>query len=197
MFIQSSCVKGKRVARKATSNPGMKSPVERSMSTVDPQVKSFTNRNVNRFETSEPKTFHRGMNEKDLKIEFFILEDNPNFHELNEKEKMLKLISESSKDLKQWYYELGIEGKLPTRWKEFKDEVAAWCQGNDWTSIRKYQDEPWSSYIERLKDKIGAGDDKKVFMKMEQEDLPRDIKIILLSSNTGSIDELIDRIRKL
>ena len=181
MNSQSSCFKRDR-RRKATSNPEMKDSVERSRGTRDPRNTSPTFRTVGRSETSESKKFHRGMQEKEIKIEFFILEDSPSFAALTDKEKMLGLLQESSQDLRHWYYELGIEGKLPTKWNDFKKEVLEWCLDNDWPSLRRYIDEPWSSYIRRLSEKIGDGDERKVYLKLESENLPKDIKLITLTN---------------
>ena len=199
-MLSKSCFNSSGETRKrgkrATSNPGMESPVERSRGTLDPQTKSSTFTQVDRSVNREPKTFRRNMSIKDIKIEFFILEDNPNFQIMTDKEKMLRLMSEASTDLKQWYYERGIEDRLPSTWKDFKEEIIEWCQGNDWTSIRRYRDEQWSSYVRRLKEKIGDRNEENVYNKLEQEKIPRDIKLLILS-NTGSVDDLINKIESL
>lgn len=114
------------------------------------------------------------MSEKDIKIEFFILEDDPSFKMIRDKERILRIVGNGSHELKEWYYEMGSKGNLPDEYKKFKDEVAEWCQNRDWTSYNKYKDKLWSSYLRRLIE--GKGETQmNVFLKRCKEKISREI----------------------
>ncbi|KAM0679564.1 hypothetical protein GINT2_002193 [Glugoides intestinalis] len=84
-------------------NPVFKDPVERSWCTQDPQIMVPTHIKVGRLMTPNQRAFRRGMTEKEVKIELFMLEDDPTFMNMREKEKMQRLMSSASQDLKACY----------------------------------------------------------------------------------------------
>ncbi|KAM0679483.1 hypothetical protein GINT2_002326 [Glugoides intestinalis] len=58
---------------------------------------------VGRLMTPNQRAFRRGMTEKEVKIELFMLKDDPTFMNMREKEKMQRLMSSASQDLKACY----------------------------------------------------------------------------------------------
>lgn len=86
--------------QKLTSNPELKSSVERPWCTLGSQATSSSYRQVGRSVTSDQKQFKGGMTDKEMKMELFILQDDPTFNAMNEKEKMLRLINCASQKLK-------------------------------------------------------------------------------------------------
>jgi len=138
---------------KLTSNSGVKHPVERLWCTQSPQTMNPTYKKVGKPGISTSYAFRRGMDARELKVEIFILEDELGFKDLNGKEKITRILEKSDSELKLWYYELAIDGLIPSEWAEFKDLITSWCLEKDISCLKKYRDELWSSYIRRLKNR--------------------------------------------
>ena len=57
--------------------------------------------------------FRRGMEEKETKMNIFMLEGEKDFDKLSIREKGTKVAEKGNKDFKYWYCDVGTSGKLP------------------------------------------------------------------------------------
>lgn len=78
----------------------MKERIKRFRCTQNPQVTGSTYRQVERFGTPDLKSFKRRMKDKEVNIEIFMLEDESAFGNMPEREKMKRLMSSASQELK-------------------------------------------------------------------------------------------------
>ncbi|KAG0427942.1 hypothetical protein DMUE_5859 [Dictyocoela muelleri] len=127
--------------------------------------------------------FMRNMTEKNVKIEIFMFEGEENFELLSLRAKMTQLVKKSSSEVKEWYYEMGIEDKLPEIWTDFKSKLVDFCSSQGIDSMSKYRDELWSQYLERLRcvaqEKNISEED--VFRKLRRENPPKTLQMIFYS----------------
>lgn len=105
------------------------------------------------------------------------------------REKMTGCVKRSTKEIVDWFYELGVEERLPKKWEEFKEELIVYCTEQGLDAISKYRDELCSAYVQRLKDIVlyEKMDEKLVFKKLRKEKAPRDYQILFyaMDSNLG------------
>lgn len=141
--------------------------------------------------------FSRNMKIRDVKIEMFIIESDDNFEILSLKSKMTQLIKKSNKDIKDWYYEMGIQESLPNCYEDFKSRFIDFCCGQGLENLKKYRDEPWSQYLERLRcvanEKNISEDD--IFRKLRQDSTPRTLQMIFYSFGI-KLENVIERVKE-
>ncbi|KAG0439768.1 Transposon Ty3-G Gag-Pol polyprotein [Dictyocoela muelleri] len=142
-------------------------------------------------------TFRKGMTEKEVHRELFMIEGEDNFEHLSLRSKMTQCIRRSSVDLRDWYFDLGASGLLSESWDMFKNSVINFCCEQGLDSVHKYQDEFWSEYITRLNDKIIQikGSENQVFAKLRKEKSPKTLQVIFYSFNI-SLKEAIERVKE-
>ncbi|KAG0442406.1 Retrovirus-related Pol polyprotein from transposon 17.6 [Dictyocoela muelleri] len=132
----------------------------------------------------------RNMNERDVRVEIFMFEGEDNFDTLSLRAKMTQLVKRSNSEVKEWFYEMGIEEKLPESWNEFKIKIIDFCCGQGIDNIRKYKEELWSQYLERLrccaKDKNISEED--VLKKLRRDKAPKTLQMIFYSFNVSLKD---------
>ncbi|EJW01991.1 hypothetical protein EDEG_03557 [Edhazardia aedis USNM 41457] len=142
--------------------------------------------------------FRRGMSEKNLKIEFFMLEGLDGFNGKDTRAKMTEVAIRGSENLKEWFYELGSDEKLPSDWVHFKKMVENFCLERDLSQIRKYREEGWIDYLIRIRDFVHFQkiDEKSVFQYLRKMRMPIDMKICVHALD-GNLDLFIDRISEI
>jgi Reverse transcriptase (RNA-dependent DNA polymerase)/RNase H-like domain found in reverse transcriptase/Integrase core domain/Aspartyl protease len=161
-----------------------------------------TSANVGSLETTIPNAgrtliFRKNMDEKEILRELFIMECESDFETQPLKSKMMKVIRVSVPELKDWFYEKGVEGKLPDEWEEFKIQIVNLCTEQALESLYRYKDEPWSAYISRLKDKgisTNTSEDE-VFKKLRRESAPEILRQIFYSFGI-SLEQTIERVKE-
>ncbi|KKO73556.1 hypothetical protein AAJ76_483000665, partial [Vairimorpha ceranae] len=93
------------------------------------------------------------LQEEEVKRELFIIECEDGFKPRSEKSKMISVIKKSSVDIKNWFYETGSRNSLPESWDEFKLRIIDLFIEQVLDSLYRYTNEPWSKYVERIRDK--------------------------------------------
>ena len=78
---------------------------------------------TNQAKPTQNFTFKRNMNEKAVRIEFFLMEEDDIFLSLPLRKRMSQIIQNSPEELKDIYYEKGITGELPESCNDFKKFV--------------------------------------------------------------------------
>jgi hypothetical protein len=143
------------------------------------------------------KTFVRNMEEKSVKRELFLLEFEEGFEQKRLKGKMSDVISRSCTELKERFYEIGMENGLPSTWEEFKVMIIEFCTGISIFMLKKYGDMTWYDYCVRLKEmaKVRCLPDEEVFRKLRKEKLPQMLQVIVYSYGI-SIDEMLVRVKE-
>ena len=58
--------------------------------------------------------------EKEVKVRLFMLEEEPGFKDIGTRLKFNVIAKRSSDKIQEWYYELGLEEKLPKRYDHFR-----------------------------------------------------------------------------
>ncbi|KAG0439046.1 hypothetical protein DMUE_2706 [Dictyocoela muelleri] len=149
-----------------------------------------------RFSTANSQIlFIRNMKEKDIKIELFMIEGDNNFEILSLRSKMTQIIKRSNPYIKNWYYEMGIEGKLSNTYEDFKSKFIDFCSGHSIDNMTKYRDELWSDYLERLiclANERSIGEDE-IFKKLRREYAPKTLQIIFYSFGI-TLKDVIERV---
>ena len=137
-----------------------------------------------------------GMTEKELGIRLFLLEEEPGFSTLSDREKFNIIARRSDHKIQEWYYELGTAGNLPENYETFKRLMINKCTEKGIMAIRKFKDEKWSSYIERLRCTVTQNDttEKEILRKLRTTMAPRELQVVFYSTNT-SIDEIIEIVK--
>jgi hypothetical protein len=142
--------------------------------------------------------FRKNMEERQAKLELFLIEGIDGFERKSLRSQMTEVIQRGTQQLKDWYYDLGVEDRLPGKWTDFKELVVQYCTGKSLGYIRKYIDEPWSDYLSRLKDFGFAKNisEEEILKKVRQEHAPVNIQNILYNIG-ASLDDLIERIKEM
>ncbi|EJW03712.1 hypothetical protein EDEG_01992 [Edhazardia aedis USNM 41457] len=197
--ISSDKKSGRPRGRPRTSNPDDKQsddaePISFSGNFTDTKVNK---KSENRFYGGSKPTFARGMTEKTLKIEFFMLEGLEGFENKTTRSKMTEVALRGSEGLKEWFYESGINRELPETWADFKKKVIDYCLERDITQIKKFNDETWENFFIRCNDfvKMQKIDTKVVFRYLRTMKMPIHLKIIVLAC-VEDFDVLIDRVKE-
>jgi hypothetical protein len=104
------------------SNHGSSLPYDN----VDDQRRSnpeyFKNKKEGYCRVTEPDktvTFKRSMTSKKVRLELFMLEEIEDFENRTLRPKMQTVINRSCEELKELFFEKGIENDLPRNWEEF------------------------------------------------------------------------------
>ncbi|KAF9750340.1 Transposon Ty3-I Gag-Pol polyprotein, partial [Nosema granulosis] len=86
---------------------------------------------------------------------------------------------------------------LPDTWEDFKTQIVDLCTEQALESLQRYNNEPWSSYVNRLKEKAVSSktSGEEVFKKLRRENLP-EIFIKLFYSFGVSLDNVAERIKE-
>ncbi len=137
------------------------------------------------------------MNQKDVKVKIFILENSIRFHKLNVNEKMYVFVMRSNSEIQEWYYEMGAENKLPDNWDDFKSQLVDICCGENLSMIKKFKEEKWSEFLKRLKllAKSKGIDEDEILKKIRIEPAPRDLQNLFLG-HYGELSLLIKRVEE-
>ncbi|KAF9760719.1 Retrovirus-related Pol polyprotein from transposon 17.6 [Nosema granulosis] len=141
--------------------------------------------------------FTKNMQEKEVLRELFIMECESDFETQSLKTKMMKVIKLSIPELKDWFYDKGVDGNLPSEWEEFKCQIVNLCTEQALESIYRYRDEPWSSYIVRLKDKGFSTNipEEEIFRKLRKENAPEILRQIFYSFGI-TLNQVVERVKE-
>jgi hypothetical protein len=60
------------------------------------------------------------------------------------------VIRNSSEELQELYYSLGVKNELPSSWDGFKDFLIIFCVYKSLFTMKKYIDEFWGKYLTKL-----------------------------------------------
>jgi hypothetical protein len=139
----------------------------------------------NSFNKSNAFIYRRGLDEKVVRKELFLLEGEEGFEESVLRSKMTRVIKRSSEELQNLYYDLGIENALPGNWNDFKQFIVTFCVEEGLYAKRKYVDETWSSYLKRLYDwsKMHNISNDELLRKLKRENLPEQMRVICYVPN--------------
>lgn len=106
---------------------------------LEPQMRSQTLR------------FKKNMTEKQVRVNLFITEgEDLNFQARPIRAQIQGIVRTADKEVVEWIYDCVAANELPETWEEFRKRVIEFCTGKELKSVRKFTDEPWSSYISRL-----------------------------------------------
>ncbi|MGL5709134.1 MAG: reverse transcriptase domain-containing protein, partial [Aeromonas sp.] len=189
--------------RAGTSNPGRQYP--------DDEISKI--RNVNQLKTIQKNKmdmaenesnvsrnnfiFKRGVEERIIRRELFLYEYDERFEERSLKIKMIEIIKRSSEELKEVFYQLGIDDNIPSSWENFKSFIIDFCLEQSINIVRKYNDERWSEYCLRLKQLAIQKNwtEKEVLRKIRGEKLPLNLQVIFYSVGV-TLDLALERIKE-
>ncbi|KAF9756177.1 hypothetical protein NGRA_3289 [Nosema granulosis] len=109
----------------------------------------------------------------------------------------MMVIKKGDSKLKDWFYEKGTDGTLPDTWEDFKAQIVDLCMEQALESSQRYNNEPWSSYISRLKDKALSSKipEQEVFKKLRRERAPETFRQLFYSFGV-TLDNVIERINE-
>ena len=87
---------------------------------------------------------------------------------------MISVTKKSSVDIKDWFYETGSRNSLPESWDEFRLRIIDLCIEQVLDSLYRYTNEPWSKYVERIRDKAIStnASNEQVFKTLRRENSP-------------------------
>jgi hypothetical protein len=180
------------------SNPDAAQKRKRSLK----QQEVLTSENVRKVALNGQASYDRvvyvrGMCEKKVKRELFLKEFEEGFELKSLKGKTSEVIRSGSDELKEKFYECGVEGKLPATWEKFKEFVTDFCTEQSLFSFVKYHDEKWFDYCRRIKDwaVLRGQSDEEIMKKLRTEKLPRKLEIVLYSVGV-SFNDALERIKE-
>ena len=127
-----------------------------------------------------------------------MLEGSVGFEKLTIREKQTVLIKKSNYEIREWYFNKGMENELPKNWDKFKEIFVEYCIDQGIENVRKYNDETWSEYVKRLK-MISENkniEQPTVMRKLKVEPAPRDLQMLFLIVE-NNLDRLIIKIEEL
>lgn len=103
----------------------------------------------------------------------------------------------SSQDVQEQFYDSGAKGDLPTKWEAFKIEIVGFCIGESLENLKRYNNEPWSKYLKRLKDSSipRKNTNEKLLKFIRKHYLPKNL-LPLFYANTA-IEKAIIRISEI
>ena len=185
-----------------SSNPGKRNPDDENRRKHQSlQQKSFANEKAKTVviekDVSQNILFKRGMNEREVKKELFLLEGEEGFEEKSLRGKMTVVIKKSCKELSEKFYDLGVEERLPVSWTTFKEFVVSYCTEQGIDSVRKFGEETWSKYLLRLREwaRMRNIPDESIFKKMRSENLPQPLQVVFYSVGL-SFETAVNRIEE-
>jgi hypothetical protein len=106
--------------------------------------------NVKSNASKKETLFARGVLEMKVRRELFILEGDDSFEMRTIRGKMTEVIKRSSEELKEHFYEKGVQNQLPDNWTDFKEFVVDFCKGQSLDTMIKYKNESWLEFVCRL-----------------------------------------------
>ncbi|KRH92493.1 hypothetical protein M153_5322000883 [Pseudoloma neurophilia] len=136
----------------------------------------------------ETKIFQMGMKINDVKKTNIYDRMFSRMRKFIPREKMAVLVSKSSEEILDWFYELGSEEKLPQSWQEFKEQFTQICVGISFRQLYKYRDETWSNYVKRLTEiaQYRKISEETVLQKLKKKKASTEIRLLIQSSDTSS-----------
>ncbi|MGL6008059.1 MAG: hypothetical protein ACRC1D_01235 [Culicoidibacterales bacterium] len=142
--------------------------------------------------------FRKNMEERKVKMELFILEGEEGFEERSIRGKMTEVIKRSNDEVKSWFYDCGVEGNISSEWDSFKKSLIQFCTGQGLSSISKYRDEQWPSFLLKLKDcmLLRGYREEDILRHVRSQPLPSNLQAIFYSSNF-KFDEIIRRVTEI
>lgn len=154
--------------------------------------------NMGMHEVNKNCSFRRDMSERAVLINLFMLEGEPGFSRLTVREQMTECVRKGNDEMRDWLFSLGVENRLPEDWDQFKEMLKDFCSGEGLEGLTKYNDEPWSAYLRRLKDSAEMKNipSVKVLEKVRNMNVPRDLKL-LFNIFDGNLPDLIQKTRSL
>ena len=199
MFSDLNKIKGDRRPKKSNTKQGS---LTDNLSARERRLQQdLTQENV-RYVDQRPNTknksiFNRKMSEKAVRIELFLIEEDEMFMSQSLRKRMSSIIQVCTDELKTLYYEKGINNELPKNWEQFKEMIIEFCIGETIENIRKYKDELWSEYIQRLKEWSEKRDisEESVLQKLRNMEAPLKYQMIFNSYGI-SLEEVIARMRE-
>lgn len=159
-------------------------------------VNTKTNKVFNKTNArSNLEIYQRGLERKLVMRKLFIQEGLIGFEELPLRSKMTEIINQSSGKLQDLFYDLGVEGKLPKNWDDFKEFVLNYCVEESIFTMEKFKEELWSKYFFRLRDwcKIHNSSEDLMCKKLRCENLPSELRALFYSLDIN-LDKVYDRI---
>ena len=137
--------------------------------------------------------FKEGMKDKEARVRLFMLEEEPRFKELSPRLKFNVIAKRSTFAIQEWYYELGADCKLPTRYDSFRKIFIDKCIYKRALSTRRYREERWSDFIRRLQ--LIADSEKLpeeyVFKQLRLEPAPVELRSLFYTTNI-SLEYLLE-----
>lgn len=67
--------------------------------------------------------FKKNMDQKEVKVALFLVEGEIGFSGLNIRKQMTAAIKSENPVIQEWFYQLGIEGRVPANWDDFKQQI--------------------------------------------------------------------------
>jgi hypothetical protein len=189
-----------KATRPRSSNPGIQTPDDGHKNSMTGHLVYSTEKNVGsrmHMDTSRQQNviFKRNMLSKKVQLELFIIEGSENFENRSLRSKMTEVIKYCDEDLKMYYFEKGVDDDLPKSWEEFKIFIVEYCTETGINSLKKYNDEPWSAYVNRLKDygKYKNIECECILKKIRSEFIPRNLQPIFFSVGVD-INTILERL---
>jgi hypothetical protein len=171
------------------SNHGNNAPYD-STETSKQWPDKYFKRNVKERPTSKDGSydkviFERSMTIRDVKMELFMIEGLSGFEEKTIRSKITEIMCRSSRELQDALFEKSLSSELQKTWCELKNFIEEFCTEQGIDSVKKYNDEPWSKYLERLNDwrKLNNQSEEIVLKRIRTQWLSRDLKMIFFSAD--------------
>ena len=114
------------------------------------------------------------------------------FDTMNFRERCSQVIIRASDELQEEYYTKAVKENFNSSWDEFKTFAVEFCTSSSIDDIRKYNDETWSQFMERIKliDTHKGIDDDTLLQSLRNRALPQRVKMAMYSSEY-SLNNLI------
>lgn len=64
---------------------------------------------------------------------------------------MMCVIQRGESELQDQFFDIEVDNTLPKTLEPFKEAVVDWCTDTDIQSMRRYKNEKYSRYVERLR----------------------------------------------
>ncbi|KAG0420597.1 Gag polyprotein [Dictyocoela roeselum] len=139
----------------------------------------------------------KGMNSRDADVKIYMISLSKGFKEADIEQQFLRIIEQSDSIIQNWFYEKGTSGNLPSDIDTFISELKDFIRGRSVSQIRKYKDENWLEYLQRLKSvKLSNPcSNEELLKKIRTVPAPSIIECIVYS--TDNFDEILKRVEEL
>jgi hypothetical protein len=143
----------------------------------------------------QKEVLRKGLTEKQVKTELWIIEGEDNFLEQSIRSQLSKVARSGDALFKEWIVERGSSGDIPESWEVFKPKIINYCLGKDLETINKYSDESWSDYVIRLKDTAKRNDlnEELIIRKLKTIRVPDRYQMIL-QGDLFDIDSMVKKL---